>query len=119
MAELRPLLKGVKWSYFQGHDGVAKINGIRFACGVGIYLKRYVAAVATHAQWLALKPITDEKVIAHLDDINERGWGLAALVIGNRPQVIRPTTLSRHGIDISVIDGTEMWDELIIPNDDV
>ena len=43
--ELRDMLHGLRWSYFNNFH-IKKIGPFKFACGIGIYLGRSVAAIA-------------------------------------------------------------------------
>lgn len=117
--ELRHMLRGIRWCYFNNCD-VRKVGDIRFACGIGIHMGRYTAAVASHARFLALKVIPDGIIQ------DNRGWtetnpgtGLSTFWefhIQTQPIVLRPTNVAK-AIGINVIEQTPMWDELIIPDD--
>jgi hypothetical protein len=115
--ELRHMLRGIRWCYFNNCD-VRKVGGIRFACGIGIHMNRYTAAVASHARFLALRVIPEGLIE------NNKGWTETGLSIfwefylPTQPTVLRPTNVARS-IGINVIEHTPMWDELIIPDDGI
>jgi|ERR1700721_2681361 len=61
MSELRAMLAGKAWSFFNNFQA-RKIDRIKFSCGIGLHFGRHVAAVAVQAQFLAIKPIPQEVV---------------------------------------------------------
>jgi|ERR1700733_2366321 len=116
---LRHLLRGIRWCYFNNCD-VRKVGDIRFACGIGIHMNRYTAAVASHARFLALKVIPDGLIQ------DRRGWTETNTSTGlstfwefyTQPIILRPTNVAK-AIGINIIEHTPMWDELIIPDDGI
>jgi hypothetical protein len=113
--ELRDMLRGLKWGYW-GNERVQTIGGVKFACGIGIYLGRYTCAIAANARWVVLKPIpsTYKETINNLNVAKEATTGLAALLL-YKPEVIRPTTLAKKGIEIDFIRSTRMYNEFVMP----
>jgi len=109
------MLKGLRWNFFNNNQTVS-IGRFKFRGGIGIHLGRATAAVASHARFLALKPVPPPGVVQQIDAA--KAGGLAMLIVGiyGNIRILTPTNVHKSGIALTALRGSEMWNELIIPD---